>query len=145
MTQLFTTGYEGQTIQNFIKKILSEHIETIIDIRENPNSRKPGFSKNIFRKQLGTAGVGYYHFQELGTPKPLRKFLSDNQDYEKFFEEYKAFLPEFQDAIDDIVEIGSQKRICLLCFEKDPHFCHRKVVAELISYYTGRDIAVIHI
>lgn len=145
MTHLFTTGYQGETINEFIGKIRGKKIEAIIDIRENPTSRKPGFSKNIFQKKLDSAGVDYYHFQELGTPKPLRNFLATNQNYDEFFEEYKQFLPEFQDALDDIVEIGSNKRICLLCFEKDPHYCHRKIVANLISYYTGRDISVIHI
>lgn len=145
MTQLFTSGYEGETINGFIEKILNNGVETIIDIRENPFSRKPGFSKKIFQKVLTDRGIEYLHFKELGTPKPLRKFLADVGDYQTFFEEYKNFLMEFQDSIDDIVEIGSQKNICLLCFEKDPHYCHRKVIAELLKDYTGREITVIHI
>ena len=145
MTHLYTTGYQGETIHEFIKKISAEKIEAIIDIRENPISRKPGFSKNTFQKKLDTVGIDYYHFQELGTPRPLRNFLATSQNYDKFFEEYKQFLPEFQDALDDIVEMGSNKRICLLCFEKDPHYCHRQIVAKIISYYTGREIFVVHI
>ncbi|OGG12810.1 hypothetical protein A3D77_07175 [Candidatus Gottesmanbacteria bacterium RIFCSPHIGHO2_02_FULL_39_11] len=145
MTQLFTTGYQGETIHEFIQKITTKNIEAIIDIRENPTSRKPGFSKNALQRRLDSVGIDYYHFQELGTPKPLRNLLAHSQNYNQFFEEYKQFLPEFQDALDDIIEIGSNKRICLLCFEKDPHYCHRKIVANLISFYTGRDISVVHI
>ena len=146
MTRLFTTGYQGQSIKEFINKLLASKINAIVDIRENPVSRKPGFSKNKLQKKLNVAGIDYYHFQELGTPKPLRNFLVMSQNYDRFFEEYSQFLPEFQDALDDIVEIGSSnKRICLLCFEKDPHLCHRQIVAKVISLYTGKEIEVIHI
>lgn len=146
MTRLFTTGYQGQSIKEFINKLLASKINAIVDIRENPVSRKPGFSKNKLQKTLDNAGIDYHHFQELGTPKPLRNFLTDSQNYDKFFEEYSQFLPEFQDALDDIVEIGSNnKRICLLCFEKDSLYCHRKIVAKVISLYTGKEIEVIHI
>lgn len=145
MTQLFTTGYEGETISGFIQKILGNDINTVIDIRENPYSRKSGFSKFPLRNRLHEAGVKYLHFQELGTPRPLRKFLAEQRDYATFFNTYRSFLSEFRDSLDDIVELGEHKNICLLCFEKDPHFCHRKIVAELINEYTGRSISVIHI
>lgn len=145
MTHLFTSGYEGETITAFISKLSKQQIDAIIDIRENPFSRKPGFSKDALQQQLRQAGIDYFHFQELGTPKPLRHFLADKQDYDAFFQQYKAFLPEFRDSVDDIIDMGSDKRICLLCFEKDPHYCHRKVVAEYIKEYAGKQVEVIHI
>lgn len=129
----------------FIKKLCDQGINAIVDIRENPFSRKPGFSKNPLEKHLKQAGINYYHFQELGTPKPLRKFLTDYNDYETFFSRYKAFLPEFQDSLDDIIDMGSKKNICLLCFEKDPHFCHRKIVADYIKESAGTEIKVVHL
>jgi len=145
MTHLFTAGYQGESISGFINKIKSYNIDAVIDIRENPISRKPGFSKGKLAKHLRSSNIQYLHFKELGTPKPLRHFLADQQDYQIFFEEYKAFLPEFRDTIDDIVEIGANKKICLLCFEKDPHYCHRQVVAELIKEYAGKEVKVIHL
>ena len=145
MTQLYTTGYEGKAGDSFIGKLQSKQIEAIVDIRENPFSRKPGFSKNALRQHLADSGVEYFHFHELGTPKPLRQLLADEQDYVTFFKEYRNFLPEFQDAIDDLIELGSSKMVCLLCFEKDPHLCHRKVIADLIASYTGKEVKVIHL
>src|SRR3990167_108335 len=135
---LFTIGYQGQNVYNFIQNLNKEHIGAIIDIRENPFSRKPGFSKSILSKRLHDAGVEYYHFQELGTPKPLRTFLSEKGNYEVFFQNYRNYLREFRDSLEDLIDIGSRKRICLKCFEKDPHTCHRKVVAELIKEYAGK-------
>jgi len=142
---VYTTGYQGENVHNFIHKIIEENIGAIIDIRENPFSRKPGFSKTPLSKKLHNAGVDYYHFQELGTPKPLRNFLAEKGDYEVFFQNYRNYLREFRDSLDDLIDIGSKKRICLMCFEKDPHTCHRKIVAELIREYAGRQIDVIHL
>ncbi|OGK16305.1 hypothetical protein A2774_05175 [Candidatus Roizmanbacteria bacterium RIFCSPHIGHO2_01_FULL_39_12c] len=68
---LFTIGYQGQNVYNFIQNLNKEHIGVIIDIRENPFSRKPGFSKSVLSKELLNAGIEYYHFQEMGTPKSL--------------------------------------------------------------------------
>lgn len=142
---LFTTGYQGESVLNFIHKISDKDIGAIIDIRENPFSRKPGFSKAILASHLKHAGIEYYHFQELGTPKPLRNLLAEKGDYEVFFQNYKNYLQEFRDSLDDLIDIGSKKRICLMCFEKDPHLCHRKIVAELIDKYAGKHVTVVHI
>lgn len=145
MTHLFTTGYQGETIKQFINKLLEEKIEAVIDIREKPYSRKPGFSQKPLSSILNYSGIQYLHFQELGTPSPLRDFLATKKDYKTFFEKYKEFLPEFRESLDDIVDIGTNKKICIMCFEKDPHFCHRKIVAELLKEFSGKNIQIVHL
>lgn len=142
---LFTSGYEGETINFFLHKLLTRQIKTVIDIRQNPFSRKEGFSKQSLSKYLTYSGIKYYHFRELGTPEPLRNYLAEKGDYEKFFELYKSFLPEFRDSLDDLVDMGTKEEICILCFEKDPHFCHRTVVAELLKEYSGKKIQIVHL
>lgn len=97
---LFTTGYQGENVSYFIDKILDKGIGAIIDIRQNASSRKPGFSKTALAKNLHHVGIGYYHFQELGTPKPLRNYLSEKGDYEIFFKNYRNYLQEFRDSLE---------------------------------------------
>lgn len=145
MTHLFTTGYQGETIKDFIHKLIEEKIEAVIDIRENPYSRKPEFSQKPLSNILHRSGIQYLHFQELGTPTPLRSFLAAKKDYNTFFEKYKSFVPEFRESLDDLVDIGTEKKICIMCFEKDPHFCHRKIVAELLKEFSGKNIQIVHL
>ena len=48
---LFTIGYEGKNIENFINILLHNDVRRLCDLRKNPLSRKFGFSKksyNIF-------------------------------------------------------------------------------------------------
>jgi len=42
--QLFTTGYEGLDLQAFVRCLEDNGIQCVLDVRENPFSRKPGFS-----------------------------------------------------------------------------------------------------
>ena len=62
MPSLFLTGYENETIEEFLKKLQSEGITTVIDVREIPLSRKYGFSKKQLIEQLDTLGIKYFHF-----------------------------------------------------------------------------------
>ena len=145
MTNLFTAGYQGETVRSFISKLTEGKIKVLIDIRENPFSRKPGFSKSKLSQSLVRAGIDYYHFQELGAPRPLRDYLIHEGKYDIFFDKYRNYLGDFRDAIDDLIDIGEKRNICLMCFEKDPHYCHRKVVAELIEHSIGKQINVVHL
>ena len=43
MKKIYLTGYEAETIEEFLKKLKDNKVTTVIDIREKPLSRKNGF------------------------------------------------------------------------------------------------------
>ena len=90
--QLYTIGYEQRDITEFINTLNDLNIDTLIDVREIPASRKPGFSKNRLREHLEQANKKYIHIRELGSPGPLRKKLYKDNDYNSFFTGYKKHL-----------------------------------------------------
>jgi uncharacterized protein (DUF488 family) len=45
-----------------------------------------------------------------------------------------------QDGLADAVALAQEAPICLLCFERAPHDCHRSIVASLIHARTGQPI-----
>ena len=145
MTQLFTTGYEGESIKGLVDKLINSGVNVLVDVRENPVSRKPGFGRRSLENTIQSAGLTYIHLQELGSPRPLRLKLENSGDYDAFFSAYRDFLYEYQESIDDVIEMGSEKKLCLLCFEKNPHYCHRKIIADFIYERTNRKIEVIHL
>ena len=50
--------------------MLREHdIETVVDVRELPLSRKPGFSKKTLAATLNLSGLDYVHISALGLPE----------------------------------------------------------------------------
>lgn len=63
---LYTVGYEGLNIEQFLLMLDKYDIEKIIDIRECPISRKAGFSKNALKNVLAANGFDYTHLAALG-------------------------------------------------------------------------------
>jgi uncharacterized protein (DUF488 family) len=51
-SELFTIGYEGRGIGDFVGYLKHFKISCLIDVREIPISRKPGFSKKPSAKNL---------------------------------------------------------------------------------------------
>lgn len=145
MQKMFTSGYQGENINQFVDKIQFNKITALIDIRENPYSRKPGFSQKALQLALSKVGIKYNHYVELGTPRPLRDFLIKSNDFENFHKLYRDYVSEFKESLIDLIFLSKRENICILCFEKDPHLCHRKVIVDLISEYTNKQINIIHI
>ncbi|MCE7737142.1 MAG: DUF488 domain-containing protein [Candidatus Heimdallarchaeota archaeon] len=122
------TGYEGENIKQFLKKLENNKIQQLVDIREIPNSRKPGFSKNRLIAALTSLGIEYIHFKLLGSPKVIRHALRENKDYESFFEKYNEYLENQVETMKILEELILHGKTVLLCFEKDHNKCHRKSV-----------------
>lgn len=53
---VFSIGYEGLTIDSFLNKLIANNITVVVDIRNNPQSMKYGFSKNIQKQTPAKAG-----------------------------------------------------------------------------------------
>ena len=79
---LFTIGFEGRGPEEVLEILKRKRIDCVADIRQNPNSRKPGFSKNRFAESCGAAGIEYIHIKELGTPRIIRDRMKENWDFE---------------------------------------------------------------
>ncbi|MFZ1980059.1 MAG: DUF488 family protein, partial [Smithella sp.] len=131
---LFTIGYEGITIEAYINKLIQNDIRLICDIRNNPISRKFGFSKTMLSNVLQEINIEYIHIPELGIVSEKRKELKGQADYETLFDEYKKTLPQKKVYIKKVFDLlCDKKRIALTCFEKDQNLCHRHIVGQFIK------------
>jgi uncharacterized protein (DUF488 family) len=146
MIELMTIGYEGLSPQEFFAILNRCGVETLIDVRELPLSRKKGFSKNALSEEALRQGVGYLHVAALGCPKPIRHDYRENGDWAKYTDRFLKYLGTQEVVLSELAETIQRSRCCLLCFEEDYNFCHRKYVAEAaagivtslrISHLTG--------
>ena len=85
-----TIGYEGGTVDAFLRTLREAGVELVLDIRAAPVSRKKGFSKNQLAAHLAEAGIGYRHLRGLGTPKRGREAArgGDLESFERIFREH---------------------------------------------------------
>jgi uncharacterized protein (DUF488 family) len=138
---VLTIGYEGATLADVLAALERAHVEVLIDVRAVPRSRKPGFSSRILAASAEAAGIGYRHLQRLGTPKPGRDAAraGNAAGMAAIFNAHMTG-DEPQAALAEAVGLVQERRCCLLCFERDPHFCHRTIVAEMVASRTGQGI-----
>ena len=78
--RIFTIGYEGTTVPEFLAAVQNAGVERVIDVRAIPNSRRPGFSKTPLRNALAEAGIDYVHLRALGTPAEGRAAARAGRD-----------------------------------------------------------------
>jgi uncharacterized protein (DUF488 family) len=131
---LFTIGYEGLTVEKYLNILIQNDIRVLCDVRNNPLSRKFGFSKNNLKKYLGNIGIEYIHIPELGITSDKRCNLNSDTDYQNLFVDYKAALPKKRDFLEKVYQLlQTQMRISLTCFEHEPAHCHRHVIRDYLK------------
>ncbi len=136
---LFTIGYEHATTRAMLDELAGAKVDLVVDVRAVTSSRRPGFSKRQLAAGLDERGVGYLHLRALGTPKDGR-LAARSGKRDELFRIYEKHLktPGARAEMDELAALAkSGKRICLLCYERDPEGCHRRRVAELIHERTG--------
>jgi uncharacterized protein (DUF488 family) len=138
---LATIGYEGTTIGAVLTTLHEAHVGLLIDVRAVAQSRKPGFSKRQLAAALDEAGIGYVHLQGLGTPKPGRDAVRAGhpERMEVIFREHMT-SDRAQAELAQAKQLARERPACLLCFERDHHTCHRRLVAEMIITETGQNV-----
>ena len=130
-------GYEGVSIERFLSRICEEKIEMVIDVRANPISRKPGFSKTPLRTRLRLNGIKYEHFPKLGIPSYVRKQYDDIYELLDYYDSKILTLPATYDLAREVADICYTYNSVILCFEKDPKLCHRSRLARYIANEFG--------
>lgn len=134
-TILFTIGYEGISLEEYLNRLIKNNVQALIDVRRNPLSMKYGFSKNLLKRFCESVGVQYIHLPEVGIESDQRQELNCQADYDKLFTAYKANnltkTTQTQATIFELLK--SHQRIALTCFESNICQCHRKPLAEAIT------------
>ena len=129
---IFTIGYEGRSLEQFINHLIINDIRMLIDVRKNALSKKYGFSKSQISRACECMNIKYVHMPELGIDSEKRKDLKDAGDFFSLFNEYEiTVLPQAEKHINEIIDnLRIFKRVALMCFEKDAFMCHRGRVVD---------------
>lgn len=146
-TVLFTIGYEGISLEEYLVRLLKNDVKILVDVRNNPLSMKYGFSKSQLKRYCESLGIQYIHFPEVGIQSEQRQELNTQSDYDKLFAVYrKNNLSKTTNSQNEILKLLKEhKRIALTCFEANICQCHRKHLAEAIETLPDFNYEVKHI
>ena len=136
---LFTLGYEGLSLDTFLQILSDNDVEYLVDVRQRPQSRKKGFSKNALSEACADKGIAYRHFAVFGCPIDVRNAYRADGDWEIYTRSYLEHLADLPQAVEDLASFAWERRSCLLCFEADENFCHRLFVAKAVAAAGGPD------
>jgi uncharacterized protein (DUF488 family) len=132
--RIFTIGYEGTTMAEFLAALKRAGVRQLIDVRAVASSRRPGFSKNLLRNSLAEEGIDYVHLRALGTPADGRAAArAGRHDDLKRIYAGQLELPEAIAQGAQMVALAEEKPSALLCYEREPAGCHRTLLLKAVA------------
>ena len=135
---LFTIGYEKTLLRDVLTTLTAAGVSTLIDVRDRPISRRPGFSKRQLAAAVEEAGIRYVHLAALGTP-PEGRLAGRRREWGRFWAivDDKLARPEAELDLRRAGDIAEEAPSCLLCYEADWQVCHRRRIAETLAQRCG--------
>lgn len=138
---VYTIGYEGRTVDSFFNYLLEKGIETVIDVRANPISRKYGFAGRRLRDIGERIEIDYKHFPTLGVPSGKRAELKDDTSRKRLFSQYEqTTLVDRKQEVEEVGKYMQSRPSVLVCVEKDVESCHRSRLALAVAQETGMEV-----
>jgi uncharacterized protein (DUF488 family) len=138
---LYSIGYEKAAFADVLLILQSHGITRIIDVRDLPLSRRPGFSKRQLAAGLQQGGIDYVHLRALGTP-PAGREANRRRQWSLFWEivEAKLASTEAERDLHRAADLALEAPSCLLCYEADYCICHRRRVGDILSARHGFEL-----
>jgi uncharacterized protein (DUF488 family) len=132
---VLTIGHSTRTLDEFIRLLQAHAVSRVVDVRTVPRSRhNPQFNKASLPVSLKKVGLGYFHMPRLGGLRhPQRDSLNIGWRNASFrgYADYMQ-TPEFEQSLEELIQLASQDRIALMCAEAVPWRCHRSLIADAL-------------
>jgi uncharacterized protein (DUF488 family) len=130
-----TIGHSTHTLEEFIRLLQAHGATRVVDVRTVPRSRNnPQFNRASLPGSLKKAGLGYVHLPGLGGLRHARRDSVNLGWRNASFRGYADYMqtPEFEQSLDELVQLANQERIVLMCAEAVPWRCHRSLIADAL-------------
>jgi uncharacterized protein (DUF488 family) len=133
---ILTIGHSNHVLDRYLRLLSQHQIETLVDIRRFPSSRKyPYFNRDELAAALTEHGIHYHWFEPLGGRRRKQHEDSPNVGLENpSFRNYADYMmtSSFRDAIDKLLDVAKEKRTAIMCAEGLYWQCHRRLVSDFL-------------
>jgi uncharacterized protein (DUF488 family) len=125
---IYTVGHSNHPMVDFVALLLQHEIETLVDVRSQPYSRRhPQFNRESLATSLEAAGIRYVDLGKSLGGRPEQADLydpgSERPDYERQRE-----TPLYRQGLAQLCEIAQGAKTAMMCSEGDPEQCHRTLL-----------------
>lgn len=132
---IWTVGHSTRSIDEFVSLLEAYGIETVVDVRTVPRSRKnPQFNKDSLEQVLAESGIEYIHGKDLGGLRHPSKESANTGWTNESFRGYADYMQTsgFGQALTWLAASAQQKRTVIMCAEALPWHCHRSLIADVL-------------
>ena len=144
--KIYTIGFTGKTAEEFFGLLDSADAKYLVDIRLNNRSQLAGFTKKgnieFFTEKL--TGMTYLEMPMLAPEKEMFGEYRKEGDWELYESRYIRLLEErgVTESIDpEVFEDG----VVLMCSERTPEKCHRRLAAEYLKANGFPEVEILHL
>jgi len=129
-TVIWTVGHSNRSIEQFVALLEEHKIEALVDVRSFPTSKIEHFKREEMERWLPESGIRYVWLgKELG-------------GYRRGGYEAHMKTDLFREGVEKLLEVARKRRVCIMCMEKNPKYCHRRF---LTAYLERKGVKVTHI
>lgn len=143
--RIYTLGHSNRSTREFLDMLVSARSRCVADVRARPGSRRhPQFGRDALSESLAGEGLSYVHLPDLGGRRPPRPdSVNDGWSIEGF-RGYADHLgtSDFERGLQRLMALAEDMPCAIMCAERDPMQCHRRIIADVLVL---RGVEVIHL
>lgn len=136
--QFTTIGHSNRSLEEFLDMLIGAEVDLLIDVRSFPRSRSnPVFNIDCLPLELARAQIGYRHYPDLGGRRPKQPEINDGLNgmwRVRSFHNYADYAlgERFGSALKELIRVGREQRLALMCAEAVWWRCHRRIIADYL-------------
>lgn len=144
----FTVGHSTRTIEAFVDLLRAGEVGMVVDIRTVPRSRtNPQYNLDALPASLAAYQIGHTRIDALGGLRGKSKDVPpevndwwENRSFHNYAD--YAMSEEFRGGLEELVALGRERRVAMMCSEAVWWRCHRRIVSD---YLLERGETVFHL
>ena len=144
----FTIGHSTRTIEEFVGLLRVGEVGMVVDIRTVPRSRtNPQYNLDTLPEALAACQIGHTRIEELGGLRGKSRDMApavngwwENRSFHNYAD--YALTGEFHRGLEELIALGRERRVAMMCSEAVWWRCHRRIVAD---YLLTRGESVFHL
>jgi uncharacterized protein (DUF488 family) len=132
---VFTIGHSTRPIEEFLGMLQAHGVRRLVDVRTVPRSgHNPQFNRDELSGALHNRQLHYRHVPALGGLRRPHRDSVNTAWRNESFRGYADYMqtPEFQQALDLLIELACEEPTAIMCAEAVPWRCHRSLIADAL-------------
>lgn len=148
MPNFYSIGHSNLSLEEFVTLLEKAKIQLLADIRSFPRSRNnPVFNIESLPSDLSRVDIDYRHLRALGGRRSKQSDVEEHVNAMwrvQAFHNYADYAlgEDFANAITELVHLGRDRRVAIMCSEAVWWRCHRRIV---VDYLLANHLPVNHI